>query len=123
MVLEAYRCPFVPNDLGSLLPHLPNLPMVYRALLIYSYIRHAADFGFCAGITPEQNSRYTMVGTPYWMAPEVIKQHAYGPKVQIARTQTATHHSTPLYGLRYQNHCFATISALKHMTIVVSSNF
>ncbi|XP_050843792.1 serine/threonine-protein kinase PAK 3-like [Serinus canaria] len=40
-----------------------------------------ADFGLCALLSPKQSKRRSMVGTPCWMAPEVMRREPYGPKV------------------------------------------
>ena len=42
-----------------------------------------ADFGFAAQLTQLQAQRNTVIGTPYWMAPELIEGNNYGPKVDI----------------------------------------
>lgn len=42
-----------------------------------------ADFGFCAELTEERKKRTTCVGTPYWMAPELIRTTEYDYKVDL----------------------------------------
>ena len=42
-----------------------------------------SDFGFCAQVSPELPKRKSLVGTPYWMSPEVISRLPYGPEVDV----------------------------------------
>uniref|UniRef100_A0A1I8GJ15 non-specific serine/threonine protein kinase n=1 Tax=Macrostomum lignano TaxID=282301 RepID=A0A1I8GJ15_9PLAT len=42
-----------------------------------------SDFGFCAQVSPELPRRKSLVGTPYWMAPELIARSPYGTEVDV----------------------------------------
>lgn len=42
-----------------------------------------ADLGFAVGLTSEQSRRTSVVGTPYWMAPELIRGLEYDSKVDV----------------------------------------
>jgi serine/threonine protein kinase len=45
-----------------------------------------ADFGFAINLTSEQSKRTSVVGTPYWMAPELIRGSEYDYKVDVWST-------------------------------------
>lgn len=42
-----------------------------------------SDFGFCAQISKDVPKRKSLVGTPYWMAPEVISRSLYATEVTV----------------------------------------
>lgn len=45
-----------------------------------------ADFGYAAELSREKLKRNTIVGTPYWMAPELIKGTKYDQRVDVWST-------------------------------------
>lgn len=60
------------------------MPRVFVRILFEFFLLQVklSDFGFCAQVTEEMPRRKSLVGTPYWMAPEVISRKPYGPEVK-----------------------------------------
>ncbi|XP_075252137.1 uncharacterized protein LOC142344407 [Convolutriloba macropyga] len=52
-------------------------------LLTEEGIVKLSDFGYCGQISQEYPKRRSLVGTPYWMAPEVASNRPYGTEADI----------------------------------------
>lgn len=87
--LSEAQIAFVCKESLKALAYIHSLHRIHRdiksdnVLLNTSGAVKLADFGYAAQLTQKQQKRNTVVGTPYWMAPELIRGHDYGIKVDI----------------------------------------
>eukprot|EP00761_Pharyngomonas_kirbyi_P006624 gb/GECH01006632.1/.p1 GENE.gb/GECH01006632.1/~~gb/GECH01006632.1/.p1 ORF type:complete len:482 (+),score=109.15 gb/GECH01006632.1/:1-1446(+) len=88
-VLEEKYISVICRETLKALKYLHNTDRIHRdiksdnILLDSSGAVKLADFGFCADVTGGAGKRRSVVGTPYWMAPEVIRGVDYDGKVDV----------------------------------------
>uniref|UniRef100_A0A8U7NPL7 non-specific serine/threonine protein kinase n=1 Tax=Corvus moneduloides TaxID=1196302 RepID=A0A8U7NPL7_CORMO len=89
MYISEYEMAAISRECLQGLDFLHSNYVIHRDVKSYNILLRTdgsvklADFGLSAQLTPEQNRRSSVVGTSWWMAPEVVKGQPYGPKVDI----------------------------------------
>jgi serine/threonine protein kinase len=76
------------RDLLTAFRSLTRLNIMHRDLkpgniLFHSQVLKLADFGFCKSLQSPKDLTHTMLGSPIYMAPEVLKGEIYTIKADI----------------------------------------
>lgn len=88
--LNEFQIARVVADQLDALEHLHSKDIVHRDIksdnvmvCLNTGLAKLTDFGFGAQLHVQQDKRMSLVGTAYWMAPEVIQSEPYDKKVDI----------------------------------------
>jgi hypothetical protein len=87
--LKEEHIAYVASEVLKALSYFHSLHRVHRDIKTDNILLNEegeiklADFGFAIQLTEQNQSRKTIIGTPYWMAPEIIQNKEYGKAVDI----------------------------------------
>jgi len=108
MTIPLLPSPFL---LILLLPPLAFIPLLQVKL---------SDFGFCARVTPDRPRRKSLVGTPYWMAPEVISRQQYGTEVWTEQhTRTRAHGDITIIAMMHDDIIVIAVITMMSSTLLI----
>jgi serine/threonine protein kinase len=89
LFMNELQIAIVIRDMGKAIACLHDLNCIHRDMKSDNILLNMkgqvklADFGFSAQLQAEGTKRRTVVGTPYWMAPEIINGEEYDYRVDV----------------------------------------